>query len=98
MVARSHGRETSELSAGRRMETLTDCDWTAPRMPVPFLPAPPINLLASRLARETLLPVDSARRVSADLHKCSLGAAVSEKVQPKMRPYKYCRISQRVTC
>jgi hypothetical protein len=34
-VASSHGRETSDLSAEVRMETLTD--WTVPGMPAPLL-------------------------------------------------------------
>jgi hypothetical protein len=36
---------------------------------------------------------DSARRVSADLHKCSLGEAVSAKVQAKTRPYNRTQLS-----
>ena len=53
-----------------------------------FLPAPSVNLPASTLPQAALLPADSARRVSSDLHKCNRSAAVREKVQPKMRPYR----------
>lgn len=42
---------------------------------------PPINLLASRLARRALLPEDFARRVSVNLHKCSAGEVIFEKAQ-----------------
>jgi hypothetical protein len=49
------------------------------------------DLLASRLAREALLPAASVRRVSVHLHKCSMGEAVSEKVRPEMRPTRQAR-------
>jgi hypothetical protein len=38
-------------------------------------------LLASRLARRELLPEDFTGRVSVNLHKCSTGAGIFEKVQ-----------------
>jgi hypothetical protein len=49
-------------------------------MSAPFL-GTAINLLASRLARRELLPEDFAQRVSVNLHKCSTGAGIFEKVQ-----------------
>ena len=59
-----------------------------------FLPALSISLLASTLAQQAPTLADPTRRVSVDLHKCSRGAAVFEKGQPKMRPYnKSCRVS-----
>jgi hypothetical protein len=57
-VVSSHGRETSDLSAELRMETLTD--WTAPRMSAPLPPGTVHQLAASIVARQALLPLDSA--------------------------------------
>ncbi len=69
------------------METITDCDWSAPGMPVTLSLGTVRNFAGVQTRTGALLPVDSVRRVSINLHKCSKHAAVNEKKQPKLRPY-----------
>jgi hypothetical protein len=60
----------------------------APVMPVSLPLGTSISLLASTLAQASPLPSDPARVSQFVLHKCSPDAAIFEKMQPKMRPYK----------